>query len=214
MSPSQGVTHFSDDAVHCYMYSRHTLHCKLRLLFNNHGEHIQYTVTCSEPLVPVTVELELVHQSMCYVVIVIIHRLMCLNNWSSIPNETWSTTPGICACRLPTDTSQWRSHIVIVKQEVRNSCKFAQEPNYTNSGTLQYFIPINCIIPLLTQVTSVCRCSSSMGTVLQITLQMISYYMSACGHVKCFHARCVQCPQQAPLGIDKPDAICKCKYVL
>ena len=94
-----------------------------------------------------------------------------------------------------------------MQPEVWNLRSFAQEPNYTNWG-------ICCIIPVLTQGTSVCRWSSSMDTVLQITLQMSSYYMSICGRVKCFHVRVCSMSTADMSGLDNPDMICKCQYVV
>ena len=53
-----------------------------------------------------------------------------------------------------------------------------------------------------------------MDTVLQITLQMSSYYMSGCGNAKCFHARVCSLSTAGISGTDNPDTICKCQYVV
>lgn len=53
-----------------------------------------------------------------------------------------------------------------------------------------------------------------MDTVLQITPQMSSYYMSVCGHVKCFHVRVCSLSTAGMSRIDNPDTICRCQYIV
>jgi hypothetical protein len=164
------------------------------------------------PLVPVTVELILLHRNKCYVILVnVIQSLMCFNDWcsTSITHEVQHLRP-TCECRSPTycmDSSQWRCRnhswgTSAVEKLIQSCKKIGTTPTdgpWSTSWWPISSIPLTQEVHVWFQTTVLYGCNSENG----YTNTMSSFYTTFCWqttHVL-LHITVFRSPQQSPLGM-------------
>lgn len=182
-------------AFTCCDSLRHRVYSRGQLRLNDHGIHILLTLSaCIRQAGTAACE----------------YAVHYLTSQVASPWEIKYGAHGTYECRLPmycAETSQWRCLNCSWWNKSRGESYMISHKNwnYPNWVSLKYFMILNCIHPLITELMSIFRCSSSTNeffcewlwhqcNVNELFLHNILWADGVCWG-------CVQCSQQSSLGM-------------